>query len=142
MCFYFIDKLALRAGNEKGKEEADTVGVCSLRIEHIRFLPKNTIKLDFLGKDSIRYLNKMIVDPIVYNLLQSFTNGKKRKEMLFDLVKTQHLNNYLRQFIPCLTAKVFRTFNASYLLEKELNRIDKDSLPVGEKLQMNYLMLQ
>lgn len=25
-CLYFIDKLALRAGNEKGEEEADTVG--------------------------------------------------------------------------------------------------------------------
>lgn len=27
---YFIDKLALRAGNEKGEDEADTVGCCSL----------------------------------------------------------------------------------------------------------------
>ena len=33
---YFIDKLALRAGNEKDTDEAaDTVGCCSLRVEHI-----------------------------------------------------------------------------------------------------------
>ena len=33
---YFIDKLALRAGNEKDPDEsADTVGCCSLRVEHI-----------------------------------------------------------------------------------------------------------
>ena len=33
---YFIDKLALRAGNEKDADEAaDTVGCCSLRVEHI-----------------------------------------------------------------------------------------------------------
>lgn len=33
---YFIDKLALRAGNEKDSDEtADTVGCCSLRVEHI-----------------------------------------------------------------------------------------------------------
>ena len=33
---YFIDKLALRAGNEKDADEsADTVGCCSIRVEHI-----------------------------------------------------------------------------------------------------------
>jgi len=34
---YFIDKLALRAGNEKDTDEAaDTVGCCSLRVEHVK----------------------------------------------------------------------------------------------------------
>lgn len=28
---YIIDKLALRAGNDKDEDEADTVGCCSLR---------------------------------------------------------------------------------------------------------------
>jgi len=37
VCTYLIDKLALRVGNEKGEDEADTVGCCSLRVEHIRF---------------------------------------------------------------------------------------------------------
>ena len=32
---YLIDRLALRVGNEKGDDEADTVGCCSLRVEHI-----------------------------------------------------------------------------------------------------------
>jgi len=33
---YFIDKLALRAGHEKDADEsADTVGCCSLRVEHV-----------------------------------------------------------------------------------------------------------
>lgn len=51
---YFIDKLALRAGNEKGEDEADTVGCCSLRYEHITLNPPNELIFDFLGKDSIR----------------------------------------------------------------------------------------
>ena len=47
---YFIDNLALRVGGKKdSKEQADTVGVTSLRVEHITFLENNTIKLDFLG---------------------------------------------------------------------------------------------
>lgn len=130
-CCYFIDKLALRAGNEKGKDEADTVGVCSLRLEHIKLLPNNKIKLDFLGKDSIRYVNHFKVDTIVYDNLIKFINKhsndrKKKKQMLFDLVNTRILNNYLQQFMKCLTSKVFRTYNASYLLEKELNKINPD----------------
>lgn len=32
---YVIDVLAIRAGNEKGDDKADTVGCCSLRKEHI-----------------------------------------------------------------------------------------------------------
>ncbi len=36
MCRYLIDKLALRAGGEKDTdEEADTVGCCNLRVEHV-----------------------------------------------------------------------------------------------------------
>lgn len=35
---YMLDVLALRVGNEKdNSEEADTVGCCSLRVEHITF---------------------------------------------------------------------------------------------------------
>lgn len=32
---YLIDRLALRVGNEKDEDTADTVGCCSLRAEHI-----------------------------------------------------------------------------------------------------------
>lgn len=38
---YIIDYLAIRAGNEKGEGEADTVGCCSLRKEHIKLLDNN-----------------------------------------------------------------------------------------------------
>ena len=59
---YFIDKLALRAGGKKdSKKQADTVGVTSLRVEHITFPERQVIKLDFLGKDSIRFCKKVNV---------------------------------------------------------------------------------
>jgi len=44
---YFIDRLALRAGNEKGDDEADTVGCCSLRCEHVTLQPPNHLVFDF-----------------------------------------------------------------------------------------------
>lgn len=64
-------QLALRAGNEKEEgETADTVGCCSLRVEHIKLHPKldgqeHVVEFDFLGKDSIRYYNKVSVEKLV-----------------------------------------------------------------------------
>ena len=80
---YLIDKLALRVGNEKDENEADTVGCCSLRIEHItlgKFTDENgnevggenTVTFDFLGKDSMRYLNTVTVEPLVFQLIKMF----------------------------------------------------------------------
>ena len=50
---YVIDVLAIRAGNEKGEDKADTVGCCSLRKEHINLKEGFVVEFDFLGKDSI-----------------------------------------------------------------------------------------
>lgn len=52
---WVIDVLALRAGNEKDEDEADTVGCCSLRIEHVILEEPCLLTLDFLGKDSMQY---------------------------------------------------------------------------------------
>ena len=76
---YFIENLALRVGNEKGKDEADTVGVISLRIEHIDLLGNNKVKLDFLGKDSVRYVKKIEVEPIIYRNLYTFMENNDCK---------------------------------------------------------------
>jgi DNA topoisomerase-1 len=126
---YLIDNFALRVGNEKGDDAADTVGVTSLRVEHIIFQDNNHITLDFLGKDSIRYKHTHKVDPRVYNNLKSFTTGKDKGEQLFNKIDSQFINRYLQSYMKDLTAKVFRTYNASNLLQKELNKITKK---VGE----------
>ena len=85
---YFIDRLALRAGNEKKEgEEADTVGCCSLRFEHIKLEPQNVVCFDFLGKDSIRYQNTVVVEDQVYRNLKVFRkNSESEKDQLFDRV--------------------------------------------------------
>jgi DNA topoisomerase I len=120
---YLIDRLALRVGNEKNvEEEADTVGCCSLRVEHMKFEPENQITLDFLGKDSIRYFNTVTVDPRVYTNLKAFIGRKKSDAMIFD-IDPDDINKYFKSFMPDLSAKVFRTYNASITLEGELYRL-------------------
>lgn len=84
---YFIDKLALRAGNEKGEDEADTVGCCSLRCEHVTLQPPNKLVFDFLGKDSIRYYNTVEVEDQIFKNLRIFKgDGKTDEDALFDRV--------------------------------------------------------
>ena len=52
---WIIDRLALRVGNEKEEDEADTVGCCSVRVEHLKVPADSHVEFDFLGKDSMRY---------------------------------------------------------------------------------------
>lgn len=92
---YFIDVLALRAGNEKGEDEADTVGCCSLRCEHVTLEPPNHVIFDFLGKDSIRYYNKVAVDEQVFKNIKIFKRDKKDSDGLFDRVNVSVLDLFV-----------------------------------------------
>src|SRR5258708_15490008 len=85
---YLIDKYALRAGNEKGEDEADTVGCCSLRCEHISLDKSGKVTFDFLGKDSIRYFKEIDdIHPQVFKNLRMFKGGdRKDVDTLFDRV--------------------------------------------------------
>lgn len=129
---YLIDKLALRVGNEKGEDEADTVGCCSLRVEHIFFdAGENMVTFKFLGKDSMLYHKTVEVLPIVYKLMKKFTlrdqdkvkgdgavpKPKDPKTDIFDSINSSRLNDYLKTHMPDLSAKVFRTYNASHTLQ-------------------------
>ena len=85
----------------------------------------NFIILDFLGKDSVRFYNKLQVDSQVYVNILEFVKDKNKGEDIFDLITSQDVNRYLQTFMSDLTAKVFRTFNASYLFQKEIHKINK-----------------
>lgn len=131
---YFIDKLALRAGNEKGEDEADTVGCCSLRCEHITLERPNFIIFDFLGKDSIRYFNRVEVDAQVFKNIRIFKENKNPDDNIFDRLTTSALNKHLNQAMKGLTAKVFRTFNASSTFQRLLDEEDLSGSTLQEKL--------
>eukprot|EP00698_Gefionella_okellyi_P026035 TRINITY_DN97_c0_g1_i1.p1 TRINITY_DN97_c0_g1~~TRINITY_DN97_c0_g1_i1.p1 ORF type:complete len:639 (+),score=174.61 TRINITY_DN97_c0_g1_i1:37-1953(+) len=128
-----IDQLALRVGNEKGEDEADTVGCCSLRVEHIKLEAPTTVHFDFLGKDSIRYQNSVQVSELVWSNLKAFMKDKAPDKELFDKITTTTLNTHLKSFMSGLTAKVFRTYNASVTLQNELEDTP-ESAEVLEKL--------
>ena len=132
---YLIDRLALRVGNEKKSDEADTVGCCSLRVEHVKFEEGNKVVFDFLGKDSMRYFNTVEVDPKVFENMKNFARGKSGKDDLFELINASKLNEFLKGLMDNLSAKVFRTFNASFTLQRELDKEDMIEEVLEEKLK-------
>merc|ERR1719153_1717755 len=139
VALYFIDRLALRAGNEKDEDQADTVGCCSLRVEHIELHEQldgkeYVVEFDFLGKDSIRYHNAVPVEKKVFKNVRLFMENKKDGDDLFDRLNTSVLNQYLNSLMDGLTAKVFRTYNASFTLQEQLDEMTDPDDNVSAKM--------
>jgi DNA topoisomerase-1 len=138
-CMWIIDRLALRVGGEKEEDEADTVGTCSLRPEHVSFPTDTDLELNFLGKDSMRYHNTIDLSRygdvglrVLHNLKKLCKGKDPVEENVFDMVDPSRLNKELSDLMPGLSAKVFRTYNASITLQQELERLPV-SLSVLEK---------
>src|SRR5947199_9022300 len=98
---YLIDNLAMRVGDEKEEDEADTVGASTLRVEHLKFLPHG-VEFDFLGKDSVRWQKILKVDgantPIRKNL-QEFSQGKSANDLVFDGITSLHVNRFINNAV-------------------------------------------
>ena len=120
---YLIDNFGIRVGNEKQEDEVDTVGASTLLVKHIKFKPPNIIILDFLGKDSVQFYKELELPNYIYKNFKDLTFNKSDKNSLFDLISSQHINSYLKNFDKCFTAKVFRTRLATEIMYHSLNQI-------------------
>ena len=134
---YLIYRTAMRVGDEKDPEEADTVGATTLRKEHVN-LTGSSIEFDFLGKDSVRWQETVQAvghDKQFHDNLKELVLKKKNSEEIFDGITSRHVNQYYSSIVEGLTAKVFRTYLASSVVSKYLREHDsiKKSNP-AEKL--------
>ena len=130
---YLIYRTAMRVGDEKDPDEADTVGATTLRKEHIK-ITANTIEFDFLGKDSVRWQETVVAkghDKQFHENLKKIIEKKKPKEEIFEDITSRHVNQYYSGIVKGLTAKVFRTYLATTVVKKYLvehdNIKEKDS---------------
>lgn len=138
---YFIDTLAVRMGNEKKEDQAQTYGISSLLSRHVKLLDDNKIEFNFLGKDSIEYKNIVQIPDTIYNNMKTFTDDKTENIEIFDQVTTSDVNKYLQEFMKGLTGKVFRTMNASVLFQSELKKISKKVKNITDDYEKVNLLL-
>jgi len=122
---YLISKLNFRVGDEKSKDEADTVGCLTLRSEHISF-HGNTIRFDFLGKDSVPWSRELIASPQVSKNIKRLM---KKERPLFDGLTSKNVTKFLSEIQEGLTAKVFRTYRATKACKDYLEEVTKIEAP-------------
>jgi len=119
---YLIYRTSMRVGDEKDPDEADTVGATTLRKEHIK-ITANTIEFDFLGKDSVRWQETLVVegeDKQFQENLKKLIEKIKPKDEIFGNITSRHVNVYYSSIVKGLTAKVFRTYLATSVVKKYL----------------------
>jgi DNA topoisomerase-1 len=136
---YLIDELKLRVGDEKDPDEADTVGATTLRPVHVTINSETKVLFDFLGKDSVRWQREVeLFGPAVQNIreLKKEAESSGRPEAtLFEGIRSEHVNSFLSQIMPGLTAKVFRTYYASSVVDNTLRKanVSKDDSVLTKK---------
>ena len=129
---YLIYKLAMRVGDEKDTDEADTIGASTLRVEHLKFPKigdKVHIEFNFLGKDSVPWQKTLEISSpdtkALYENLLFFMKGKDKSDEIFEDITSSKVNKFLRSIdkenVPNLTAKVFRTYIATAIVKKHLS---------------------
>jgi len=120
---WLIYRTAMRVGDEKDPDEADTVGATTLRKEHVELTP-DAIKFDFLGKDSVRWQETVPAvgnDKQFHENLKELTAKIKPSDEIFGNLTSRDVNEYYKTVVNGLTAKVFRTYSASTVVSKYLN---------------------
>ena len=129
---YLIFKLAMRVGDEKDPDEADTIGASTLRVEHLKFPKigdKVHIEFNFLGKDSVPWQKTLEISSpdtkALYENLLFFMKRKDKSDEIFEDITSSKVNKFLRSIdkenVPNLTAKVFRTYIATAIVKKHLS---------------------
>ncbi len=155
---YLIMKMAMRVGDEKDPDEADTVGASTLRKEHLKFGlnqdGKKLLEFSFLGKDSVPWKKSVLIDTqdklILYENLKLFVKNKQEVDPIFDNINSMRVNMFLRNIdpknVPGLTAKVFRTFIATTIVKNSLRNppinVDRNSTEFEKTYVAKYANLQ
>ncbi len=119
---YLIYRTAMRVGDEKDPDEADTVGATTLRKEHIK-ITSDAIEFDFLGKDCVRWqetLKAVGDDKQFQKNLKKLIEKKKPNEEIFHNITSRDVNKYFSGIVKGLTAKVFRTYQATTVVKDYL----------------------
>ena len=123
---YLIYRTAMRVGDEKDPDEADTVGATTLRKEHIK-ITSDAIEFDFLGKDSVRWQETVKAvgdDKQFQENLKKLIEKKKPSDEIFHNITSRDVNKYFSGIVKGLTAKVFRTYQATTVVKNYLKEHD------------------
>jgi DNA topoisomerase-1 len=142
LVLYILDKCYFRIGNIHYFNKNDSHGVSTLKSKHLFFKDKE-LKIEFLGKKGV--LNECVVkDQLIISLLKELNlitknidSQKNNTEGSFlftyldengkqQLIKPLDINQFLYQYHPDITLKMFRTWGANFMFLEEIIKRRKD----------------
>lgn len=119
--FLIMKETHIRVGNEKYFNDNESVGLTTLKKEHVTFVKGNVV-LKFKGKSGI-YHEKIIKDPRIVNFLKQITKGISKSMWLFVnennvRINSGDMNSYLKTKMSnskdhTFSVKDFRTIAAN-----------------------------
>jgi DNA topoisomerase-1 len=132
-----IQLTGIRIGNERDEDsQALTYGASTLLCGHISFPSNDEVTLDFLGKDSVRYLNTVKVGTTMRAELFALKGNRGKDEKLFDKADSGTVKAFLGIAHKGLTPKQIRTVvcNETLINNLKAKNITKDNTE-AEKLR-------
>lgn len=142
---FLIDRCNFRVGCDKYKKLYNSYGVTTLNKNHFEF-KNNKVSIEFVGKKGV--INKSDVKhKNVCDVLHSLCD-KNNKEYVFCYenngeifrITERHINDFLKKYHKTLTVKMFRTWNANYILLKEILNHDIPNDEKGAKKNINSIV--
>jgi DNA topoisomerase-1 len=80
----------------------------------------NKVVLDFIGKDFVHWHREIVVPQQVYENLKEFKESAGN-DFIFKGLNSAKVSKFLKEVIPGLSAKVFRTYLAGTLWDRHAN---------------------
>jgi len=140
---YLIDYCNFRVGCEKYKKLYNSFGVTTLNKSHIK-INNNNVYIEFIGKKGVLNKNKIKKTSVCHLLKSLCDTSDEYLFYYFDSknnkyrITEKHINDYLKKYHKSLTVKMFRTWNANYILLKEILNLD---LPTSESMAKKNISL-
>jgi DNA topoisomerase IB len=132
LVIYILDNCKFRIGNIHYFNEHESHGVSTLQAKHLSFKSNNELNIEFIGKKGVN--NQCILkDSVSIKLIKELSELTKKKKFsnsfLFNyldennnsqLIKPTDINNFLSEYHPDITLKMFRTWGANYIFLEEM----------------------
>lgn len=124
LAIFLIDNCNFRVGCDKYKRLYNSYGVTTLNKSHVKMIDGKMV-IEFIGKKGVQ--NKSVIkDKKICGLLNNICK-KNNKEYLFETktsenvrITERHINGFLKEFDSKIKVKMFRTWNANFILLKEI----------------------
>lgn len=151
LIIYILNTCYFRIGNIHYFNEHQSHGVSTLQTKHLTF-KNNKLEIEFIGKKGV--LNTCSLDDALsvkllkelynlskkekrtHNFLFYYRNKDDKNNDDLHLIKPTDINDFLNQYHPDITLKMFRTWGANYIFLEEIIKKKNEFMEIANLKKM------